>query len=270
MNAFREYWTFSVIRGALTTVAAIAIFVTPQAASSLLSVPVLITLAVVCYATYSAIDAAFLLMLRQMLPERAKRGPSLYWQAAYSTFAAGLLYMVTYGAINLRWALWIAASQAAVSAWAEWAIARDTHVQYGCLSCYTTSMVLASCALGLPTAGHLSPTSVSLALATYVGLYGASELLLGARMLLLEYRTTHPAHPIPTFVPATRESPVFSCLTVPHVAISTSRVCSDCPAEFICKDPSLAGQIVSLMTSRQPAVVQSIRMTTLLRQSVSH
>ncbi len=270
MNAFREYWTFSVIRGALMTVAAIAIFVTPQAASSLLSVPVLITLAVVCYATYSAIDAAFLLMLRQMLPESAKRGPSLYWQAAYGTFAAGLLYMVTYGAINLRWALGIVASQAAVSAWAEWSIARDTHVQYGCLSCYTTSMVLASCALGLPTVSHLSATSVSLALATYVGLYGASELLLGARMLFLEYRTTHPAHLIPTFLPATMESPVFSCLTVPDVAISTSRVCSDCPAESICKDPSLAGQIVSLMTSRQPAVVRSMRMTTLLRQSVSH
>ncbi len=104
-----------------------------------------------------------------------------------------LLYLVVYSVLSPQWAVWIAFAQAVVALVAEFQIANETYRHSGYLACYGTVAALALAVVGLPFASRLNATDQTLALASYVGLYGASQLLLGIKMLFVDYRTEHPA-----------------------------------------------------------------------------
>jgi hypothetical protein len=266
MKTFHEYWTFSAIRGAMTVLAAIAILAIPQATSSMLSLPVFVALAIDCLATYSIFDGAVMILLAKLLPARASNRKVLYGQAAGSVVIGILLYLVTYGALNLRWLLWIVVAQAGVAAMAELLVASDTHQQYGCLSCYATSLVLVFCAVALPFARTLDAVGMSFALASYVGLYGASELLLGGRMLFVEYRSGHPASVASEAWRAEMLKPAAPSL----IALADRKVCASCaacPADGLCHDDSLAGQVARVSAERRPAIVLTMRVHDLLKSA---
>lgn len=193
MKDFREYWTFLAIRGALTLVAAFIIVAMPFGAALIITIPVALALAADCLAVYSIFDGAVLILLNRMLPARAARRNILFAQTAVGVAACILLFFVVYGLLSLNAVVWIIAAQFATGAVVEYFIARDTHSQYGCLSCYSTSMVLAFCAITLPLAGHLTAAQITQALGASVALFGLSQFLMGARMLFVEYRASHPA-----------------------------------------------------------------------------
>ena len=192
MKAFRDYWTFLAIRGALAIVAAIVIAAMPFGAAWIMTIPVALALTADCLAAFSIFDGAVAIMLNRLLPEQATHRRALFAQTAVGAAAATLLFFIVYGLIGIHALLWIVAAQFA-AALVEFIVARDTHAQYRCLSCYSTSMVLAFCALLLPFAAGLDASRITAALAGCVALYGLSELTMGARMLFLEYRSTHPA-----------------------------------------------------------------------------
>jgi hypothetical protein len=193
MQSFREYWTFSAIRGALTLLVAAVVYFLPQATAGMFHAPVSIYVALSCFAVYFIFDAAVMVLLTLLLPGRVSGSRVLYAQAGWGLVTAGLIYAISYGAMAMHWLMIVVAVQTAVGAIAEESVASGTHPVYGCLSCYTSAIVLGVAALGLPFAGGLDATATSLILASVVGLYGASELSVGGRMLFLEYRSEHPA-----------------------------------------------------------------------------
>lgn len=266
MKPYHQYWTFSAIRGVMTLLASVAILTIPQAAASMLSIPVFLLLAVDCLAAYSFFDAAVMVLLGKLLPARAKNLKVLYVQALMAISTGGLLFLVVYGVLNLRWLVWIVAAQAALAALAEFAVARDTHQEYRCLSCYTTVIILAVSAICLPFAGGLSATGMSLALATYVGAYGSSELALGARMLFVEYRNQHPAErPSEAWQLEMFRPPIAALLSIKSRKLAAAAVmCESCPASPLCLDSSLAAQLAGVMAQHVPALVRSSRVETVL------
>lgn len=193
MKSFHEYWTFSAIRGALTVLASMIIFVAPQGLAFVFKGPLLVGVAITFLATVSIFDGGVMILLANLLPARATHRKAFYGQALMAMFFGLLLYMVVGGAINMRWLMLLVASQAALAAISELRVARDTNEQYECLSCYLTPIVLGVSAILLPFASRLDAAGMTIALASYAGAHGASELILGGRMLFLEFRSEHPA-----------------------------------------------------------------------------
>jgi hypothetical protein len=194
MKDFHEYWSFLAIRGALTIVAAIVIAATTFGAAWIVTIPVALALTADCLALYAIFDGAVAILLNRLMPARATHRNLLFAETAVGVAAATLLFLVVYDLIGISALLWIVAAQFAAAALVEYFVARDTHVQYHCLSCYSTSMVLAFCALVLPFATGHSPAQIVFALSGCIALYGLSQFAMGARMLFLEYRSTQPAH----------------------------------------------------------------------------
>jgi hypothetical protein len=256
MKAFREYWTFSAIRGAMTLLASIAIVTLPYVTASALSMPVLIGLAIDCWATYMVLDAAVIVLLAKMLPARARNLSALYWQALMNVCVAGTLYLIVYGVIDLRWAVGIATFQAGFAAVVEWRVARQTHGEYSCLSCYSTAIALAFSAVCLPFAMGLDGSNAPLAVAAFVGLYGMCELSLGGRMLFIEYRAGHPA------AMASQAWRLEKFATAKRAACAR---CDECPANAMCMDESLAGEVARLNADRLPPIVQTVRIAAFLK-----
>ena len=193
MKSFHEYWTFSAIRGALTVLAAMFIFFGPQGLAFVFKGPLLAGVAITFLATFSIFDGGVMILLSHLLPARAVNRKAFYAQAIMTVFFGLLLYMVVGSAVNMRWLMWIVAAQAAFAAFSELRVARDTHQQYGCLSCYATPIALGVCAALLPFASKLDPLGMTIALSSYAALRGGSELVLGGRMLFLEYGIDNPA-----------------------------------------------------------------------------
>jgi hypothetical protein len=264
MKPFHQYWTFSAIRGAMTVFASLAIFAVPQGLAFIFNAPVVVGLAINCLATFSIFDGGVMILLANLLPARATNRKMLYGQALMAISSGLLLYAVIGGVVGLHWLMWIAALQAALAAFAELMVARDTHQQYGCLSCYTTSMVLGFSALALPFAGGLNATGMSIALASYIGLYGTSELVLGGRMLFLEYRSTHPAVRASEAWRIEMLNPAAVPLLSPAER-NASVTCADCPANTLCHDDSTRGQVARIMVERCPAIVRTMRVEALLK-----
>jgi hypothetical protein len=256
MKAFREYWTFSAIRGAMTLLASIAVIALPYAASSMLSIPVLIALVIDCWATYCIMDSAVIVLLAKLLPAEAKSRKALYLQAAMGVVTSGLLYLVGYGVVTMRWVLAIAVLQAGTAALVEWRVSRDTYRIYKSGSCFTTAIVLAASAVGLAFTIGDAVGGTALALATFIGLYGGSELFVGAEMLFAEYRAQHPA-------PAWLSQSLLAAKE-PDLVGANCGDCSQCPADAACRDFSLKGQMAQVVAGRQPAIVRTVRLATLL------
>jgi hypothetical protein len=273
MKSFNNYWTFNTIRGAMTLLAAVAIAAVPRAAAAMLSIPLLIGFSIACYATYIFSDAPVMILLAKLLPQTVTGRKVLYPQAVIGALIGTLLFLIAYDVLPLSWLMGLAAAQAAVAAAAEFLVARSTHRQYGCLSCYSSVIVLAASAIALPFASRLDPAGMSLALATYVALFGASELTVGARMLFLEYRAEHPAPEFlsqewraamqPANLPA---AAVLAPTAATRIDCIASLSCDACPAETACRDNSLQTKIAAILATRQPAIVNTIRAATLLHQ----
>lgn len=193
MKDFREYWTFLAIRGAVTVVAAMIIVATPFGAAWIITIPVALALTADCLAAYSIFDGAVIVLLNRLLPARARRRNMLFAETAVGVVVCALLFLVAYDLLSLKALVWIVAAQFAAAAIIESFVARDTHRQYGCLSCYSISMVLAFCAVALPFASGLGAAQITEAVGGCVALYGLSQFAMGARMLFVEYRAEHPA-----------------------------------------------------------------------------
>ena len=193
MKDFREYWTFLAIRGALTLVGAFIMVALPFGAAVIMTIPVAVALSADCLAVYSILDGASVVLLNRMLPERATRRNALFALTAVGAVVGILLFCIVYNLLTPQALVWILSAQFATGALVEYFVARDTHSQYGCLSCYSIFIVLAFCAVALPFAGHLGAPRIVEAVGVSIALYGLSQFMMGARMLFVEYRASHPA-----------------------------------------------------------------------------
>lgn len=271
MKSFHEYWSFTAMRGIFALLAAISIVAIPRAISSFFELPILLGFAIGLFALYTFFDLAATALLDSLLPDAAG-GRRNYLQFAFIALVTVLLFLTGYHVLSLGWLVWLAAAQAAVTALAEFLIARSTHREYGCLSCYSTAIVLAVSAIALPFTGRLDSTGIALALASYLGLLGLSELTLGSRMLFTEYRGGNPA---PQFLDQTWRALMTAQLSTQPVAMITRAAraaacapeltCDTCPVDLVCLDNSLGSQLTAILTTRQPSIVSSIRATALVQ-----
>jgi hypothetical protein len=273
MKNFHEYWSFTAVRGIFALLAAGAIVALPRAVASLFVLPILLGFAIALFALYVFFDTAVTVLLSRLLPDAAAGCRAYYPQIAFAVIVITLLFLTGYGVLSLKWLVWLAAAQAAMTAAAEFLAARSTHKEYGCLSCYSTALVLALSALALPFAGLLDSTGIAMALAAYIGLFGFSEFCLGARMLFVQYRADHPA---PRFLdeswrasmtgPATLQ-PAPAPASAGIAPCAPSLHCEECPADPFCRDSSITIQVATLLTTRQPSIVNTVRAASLLLQS---
>ncbi len=271
MKAYTQYWTFSAIRGLLTLLAGIAIVAIPAAASSMLSIPTMATLAIDALAAYCLLDAGAAILLGILLPARATHRRALFVQPLVSIACGLTLFAVAWGSLGMGWAAILVAIQAGGAALAEFSVARDTHRDYGCLSCYTSPLVLGVLALMLPFSNGLSPEGMALAFGSFVGLYGISELFLGGRMLFLEYRVDHPAVAVSQDWKLTMGAaqPASVAGPIEQPAALTQRCCDECPADSICHGESLEAKLTCLANGYQPAIVIGTRSASLVRSGYS-
>ena len=267
MKNFHEYWSFTAIRGIFAVFAAIAIVAVPRAVTSLFGIPVLFGFAIALFALYTFFDMAVTTLLSKLLPDTATGRRAYYPQIAFALIVTALLFLTGYHVLSLTWLVWLAAAQAAITAVAEFQIARSTHKEYGCLSCYTTTLVLAVAAFTLPFAGVLSSTDIALALAGYLAILGLSEFSLGGRMLFVQYRAEHPAK---QFLDMSWQAAMTKQAQPSRTSASVAQACAPaltcdaCPADPICRDNSFTSQIATLLTARQPSIVNSTRAVTLI------
>jgi hypothetical protein len=49
------------------------------------------------------------------------------------------------------------------------------------------------------------------------------------------------------------------------IACAPTLTCDECPADAVCRDNSLATQVATLLSNRQPSIVNSIRAATLIQ-----
>jgi hypothetical protein len=272
MKNFHEYWSFTAVRGVFALFAAAAIVAVPRAVASLFVLPILLGFAIALFALYTFFDTAVTLLLSTLLPDAAAGRRAYYPQIAFAAVVTTLLFLTGYHVLSLRWLVWLAAAQAIITAVAEFLIARTTHKQYGCLSCYSTTIVLAISAIALPFAGFLGTTGIALALAAYLAAFGLSEFLLGTRMLFVQFQAVHPA---PAFDMSWRDAmtlqPAFQLAAVVQTSIpaaapcSPTLTCDECPADLVCRDNSLSTQVATLLSTRQAGIVNSIRAATLIQ-----
>jgi hypothetical protein len=266
MKAFHTYWSVNAIRGILSLIAATTIFALPRAAAYAYDIPVILLISVGCYAAFTMLEAGGIILTALTLSGNASVRKALYPQAGLAIVFASLLFLAGYKLLPLAALFWIAAAQAAVAAISDYAIARTTHREYGCLSCYTTVIVCAVAAVALPFAGLLAPEDMTLALAAYVGAFGLSEFAMGSRMLFVEYRSEHPAIALPTTWQFEIES---AAVAQPPAAVfcAPSVSCSECAVDAICSDTSVATQIATILNSRQPSIVRTVRAAAILRST---
>ena len=192
MKSFHSYWSFSAIRGVLTVIVSVGVFGLPYFAHALVTIPVMLGLAIDVLAVYAMLEGGALVLLGISMPSNYLGHKTRYLQAALSVAIGGVLFLMAHGEFS-QYLMWVVSAQAAIAAIAEYSVAHQTYRQYHCLSCYAAAFVLAAFALALPFAGTMTLEKQLFALSTYVGLYGATQLLLGSRMLFLEYRAEHPA-----------------------------------------------------------------------------
>jgi hypothetical protein len=272
MKSFHEYWSFTAIRGIFALLAAIAIIAVPRAVASLFVLPVLLGFAIALFALYIFFDIAVTFLLSRLLPDAAAGRRAYYPQIAFATVVTALLFLTGYHVLSLKWLVWLAATQAAITAVAEFLVSRSTHKEYGCLSCYATTIVLTVSAVALPFASFLDSTGIALALAIYLSCFGLSEFLLGGRMLFLGYRADHPAAPF------LDESWRASMTSQPRLQLALelnqraggpicvpALSCDECPADKVCRDNSLTTQIATVLAGRHPSIVNSMRASTLIQ-----
>jgi len=192
MKAFHSYWSFTAIRGALTLIVSVGILGLPYFAHALMTIPVVLALAIDVLAVYAMLDAGALFLIGTATPSKGSGRDARFVQAGGSVVIGAALYILTHGEFS-QFLMLIVAAHATACALAEFFAARQTHRQYRSILCYASFVVLAACAITLPFASLLSVADQLFVLSTYVGLYGATQLVLGARMLFLEYRAEHPA-----------------------------------------------------------------------------
>jgi hypothetical protein len=249
MKSYRDYWTFSAIRGFITLALATGMVVLPLLAVGIIGMPMSLGLAINVFIAYLLLDCIATILLAIMFPTPGRVKTMLLLQIAGEFTVAAALYTATLLQVNPHYLLALAAGQALVCAVTEFTIAQETHKQYRCLSCYATVFFLTVAALGLPLLGALDATNAALGLATFTAAFGLTQISVGGRMLFTEYRANHPAQ---SMQQAWGNRMILS-------EEPACGACASCPALSECNDFSLPGQLRRVAASRVPSIVKGAR-----------
>lgn len=180
--AYKEYWTFTLIRGLLAVITAVAIvFTTAMSSTVILDAPAVV-LEILILGAYVTLDSALVLITSFTIPRQRPGRVPLQLQGVGGAILGLFLFSLVYNRLDRHWFLYLFAVQAAVTAVTEFMVARGTAEHHEALWCYAASAIAAASAIGLLTI----QTSPGWIIYGYLSLLGFNLLALSARMLFGE------------------------------------------------------------------------------------
>ncbi|MHB1698706.1 MAG: hypothetical protein ACYCSN_01000 [Acidobacteriaceae bacterium] len=183
MQAYREYWAATMVRGILAMVVGTAILVIPEMASTILLLPFAIVISILCLAAYGTIDSALVFATSFVVPPQQPGRIALRVQGIVGAVIGVFLFSLVYDRIGMHWFLYLAAFQAAGAAATEFVVARGTSAHHDAWWCYASAVIAGLSAIALLMGGNLSPRGLAWLLYGYLGVFGVNLFVLAAHML---------------------------------------------------------------------------------------
>jgi hypothetical protein len=186
VKSYTEYWAATMVRGLLAIVAAMAVLVIPEMASTILLRPFAVVMSICILAAYATMDSAVVLISSFMIPKHRPGAIALRLQGVCGAVIGALLFSLIYRQVNLQWFLYLAALQAASLAVTEFIVAKGTSAQHGARWCYAAAAIAALSAVALVCGANLPPRRLAWLIYGYLGVFGFNLFVLSARMLFAE------------------------------------------------------------------------------------
>jgi hypothetical protein len=250
MKSYRDYWTFSAVRGFIALALSTGMVLLPLLAVGIIGMPMSLGLAINVFIAYLLLDCVATILLAVTFPVSGRAKKMLFLQVGGEFAVAAALYAMTLLRLDPHYLLALAAGQALVCAATEFTIAQETNKQYHCLSCYASAFFLIAAALGLPLLGTLDATNAALGLATFTASFGLVQMFVGGRMLYLEYRSEHPA--------LSMEEAWGNRMAVIDEPVCCGK-CADCTSE------TASARLPRPLATRVPSIVHAARNATLIQ-----
>ncbi len=183
VQAYKEYWVATMVRGILAMVVGTAILVIPEMASTILLLPFAIVISILCLAAYGTIDSALVFATSFVVPHQQPGRIPLRVQGIIGAVIGVFLFSLVYDRIGMHWFLYLAALQAAAAAIAEFLVARGTAAHHDANWCYASAVIAGLSAIALLMGRDLSPRAMAWLLYGYLGVFGFNLFVLSAHML---------------------------------------------------------------------------------------
>jgi hypothetical protein len=193
LKSYTEYWAATMVRGVLAIVAAMAVLVLPEMASTILLRPFAVVMSICILAAYATMDSAIVLVSSFMIPEHRPGAIALRLQGVCGAIIGALLFSLIYKQVNMQWFLYLAALQAASLAVTEFVVAKGTSAHHDALWCYASAAIAGLSAIALVCGANLPPRQLAWLIYGYLGVFGFNLFVLSARMLFAERRAASEA-----------------------------------------------------------------------------
>jgi hypothetical protein len=192
MRTYTEYWIAMLLRGFLAVATGTAILFLNGLSATVLLLPFAIVTTILCLAAYGVVDSSIVIASSFMVPRHRPGRLALLLQGLGGVAIGVLLFSVIYDRVTIDWFLYVAATQAASVAVAEFIVARGTSDHHRSRWCYVSSVIAAVSACTLLTLAILGYRNVAWAIYSYLGVFGLNLILLSAWMLFEGHH--HGAH----------------------------------------------------------------------------
>jgi len=183
MRTYTEYWVATLLRGFLAVLTGTAILFLNGLSATVLLLPLAIVTAILCLAAYGVLDSTIVIAGSFMVPRNRPGRLALLLQGLCGVVLGVLLFSVIYDRVTIGWFLYIAATQAASVAVAEFIVARGTSDHHRSRWCFVSSAIATVSAITLLVLALSNYSNVTWAIYSYLGVFGLNLILLSAWML---------------------------------------------------------------------------------------
>jgi len=186
LKSYTEYWAAMMVRGVLAIVAAMAVLVIPQMASTILLRPFAVVMSICVLGAYGTMDSAIVLVSSFMIPRCRPGRWALQVQGLAGAVIGALLFSLVFKGVDLHLFVYLAALHAAGLAISEFIVARGTSVHHGEGWCYASAGIAAVSVVALLCGRNLEPRQLAWLIYGYLGVFGFNLFAVAARMLFAE------------------------------------------------------------------------------------
>jgi hypothetical protein len=188
MRSYTEYWTAMLVRGFLAMVTGTAILFLNCLAATVFLLPWTAVGTVLCLSAYVLLDSSVVVASSYTVPKRRPGRVALRLQGLCGVAIGVLMFSVIYDRVTTAWLLYIAAVQAAATAWGEYMAARGTSDHHRSQWCYVSSGIAAVSAVVLVALARSQ--QAAWAICGYLGVFGLNLVVLSAWMLFERRRVS--------------------------------------------------------------------------------
>lgn len=186
-----HFWFTTLIRGIVALIAGSAIMVIPDMASTLLLLPIAVTMAILGLAAYGVFDSTLIFISSFMASSPLAR-TALRIQGVIGATVGVLLLSVVFDQVRLEWFISLVAIQALSLAVGEFVVARHEAQHSTSLWNYTASAIalffgVAYLFIRLVYIAELTHRQISWLVYAYLVTLGIAQSITSARMIYADY-----------------------------------------------------------------------------------